>query len=258
MNALFGLKPKSPISAKAGEWTENSLCRFAEMFGPDVLRNNPVVLPTPEFFPDDWNGTAEGVIPFLNRVCGYMRVDSSRVSLHCHHEQDDPDVGEKLRDLLPYWEGSRSGAAGTYAPVPEEEKFQITLKLTRKPDLVNLIATLAHELGHVHLLGDRRIASDSPDMEPLTDLVTVFWGLGIFNANSAMKFSQHDDGTKHGWSVQRLGYLPEPMYGYALAYYAWLREEEKPAWAKYLNVNVGSYFRQAAKYIRHEKRRRPF
>lgn len=57
-----------------------------------------------------------------------------------------------------------------------------------------------------------------PDMEPLTDLAMVFWGLGIFNANSAAQSQQHDDGTKQGW-------------------------------AKHLRLNVGNYFRQSLKVL---------
>ncbi len=253
---MFGLAPKSPISPKAGVWIEESLGRFAEMFGEERLRTNPVILPTPEFFPDDWDGSAESVEPFFVRVCGYMRVDPARLVLECVPDQGESDVGEKLKELLPHWEGSRAGAAGTYSASAEQERFKITVRLGGRSDLMALIATLAHELGHVHLLGGGHVARDAPDMEPLTDLVTVFWGLGLFNANSAMKFSQHDDGTRHGWSVQRLGYLPEPMYGYALAHFAWLRGEERPAWARHLNVNVGGYFRQSMRYIRHEKGRR--
>ena len=231
--------------------------RFVTIFDEETFRQVQVVLPTPEFFPEGWDGSAEGVIPVLDRVCGYMRVDPARLALECVQEQDTPDVGEKLKDLLPQWEGSRSGAAGTYSEMTELEEFRITVHLSRRPDLAHLIATLAHELGHVHLLGGGHIARDAPNMEPLTDLVTVFWGMGIFNANAAVKFAQFDDGVKQGWQVQRLGYLPEPIFGYALAYFAWLRQEERPAWAKYLNLNVGTYFKQSLKFIQHEMAKKP-
>jgi hypothetical protein len=39
-----------------------------------------------------------------------------------------------------------------------------------------LVATVAHELGHVLLLGEGRISAQQQDHEPLTDLLTVFFG----------------------------------------------------------------------------------
>jgi hypothetical protein len=52
-----------------------------------------------------------------------------------------------------------------------------------------LLAVIAHELGHVRLLGENRIPAGRPDSEPLTDLLTVYLGMGIFTANAAFGFS---------------------------------------------------------------------
>jgi hypothetical protein len=56
-----------------------------------------------------------------------------------------------------------------------------------------------------------------------------------------------------GWKVKRLGYLTEPMWGYALAYFAWLRNEAKPAWAQYLQGDVKHYFKSAMRYLHNRK-----
>jgi len=76
---------------------------------------------------------------------------------------------------------------------------------------------MAHELGHAILLGGGLMNPKTPDHEPMTDLLTVFLGLGIFNANSAARFQQRQEERRYSWSMQRLGYLPEEVYGYALA-----------------------------------------
>jgi hypothetical protein len=123
----------------------------------------------------------------------------------------------------------------------------------RLTDPVPLIGTLAHELCHVLLLGEKRIQREAPDMEPLTDLLTVFLCFGIFTANSAARFTQHDEGVKQGWSFQRLGYLSEPMFGYALAVFAIERGKSKPAWANYLSVNPGTYFWQSYRFVTHQR-----
>ena len=48
----------------------------------------------------------------------------------------------------------------------------------------SLIAAIAHELGHVLLLGGGLISATRRDGEPLTGLVTVYLGMGIFTANA--------------------------------------------------------------------------
>ncbi|MFE6000657.1 hypothetical protein ACFQ6C_27955 [Streptomyces sp. NPDC056454] len=62
-----------------------------------------------------------------------------------------------------------------------------------------LTAIIAHELGHVRLLDEDRVQGLDVDHERLTDLVTVFLGMGFFTANAAYTFTK---------SVQRFSVLP--------------------------------------------------
>ena len=91
---------------------------------------------------------------------------------------------------------------------------------------------------HVVLLGEQRISADDPDHELVTDLTTVFFGMGVFNANMAYreKFVENE----RGQSVQQLGYLTPPIWSYALAVFASLRDESKPDWVRYLRTAVRS------------------
>ncbi len=43
--------------------------------------------------------------------------------------------------------------------------------------------------------------------------------------------------------------MSEEMFGYALAAFAWLRGESKPDWSRYLEGNVGAYFKSAHRYL---------
>ena len=95
-------------------------------------------------------------------------------------------------------------------------------------DPFSVVATLAHEIGHVILLGQGRVGPDDFDHEELTDLLTVFLGLGIFPANSISMESNWNSGQMSGWSVGRQGYLTINMYGYALALFALARENPEP------------------------------
>jgi hypothetical protein len=202
----------------------------------------------------------------FERICQRMGVGAGGIDLRFYQVDH---VEDALIESLPHWQGSTFGAAGIYSearipegPPPEDTSAPTTgrptvaIKTSDHDDPARLVAVMAHELAHVLLLGGRKIQRDEDNMEPLTDLLTVCFGFGIFNANYAMVFQQWDDGRKHGWSTQRLGYLSEPMFGYALARFAQLRGEAKPAWRQHLRLNVRTYFDQSLKVLQHEERKR--
>ena len=90
----------------------------------------------------------------------------------------------------------------------------------------------------------------TPDHEPLTDLLTVYLGLGVFTANSAARFRQFQEDRRQGWTMQRLGYIPEEAYGYALAKFAAERGENEAAWSKHLSANVQAYFKRSCNWLK--------
>ena len=114
---------------------------------------------------------------------------------------------------------------------------QILLVPALAADPVALIATYAHEAGHELLLGSGRISLvRRPDHESLTDLLTVFYGLGIFTANAAYERRPRPNG--RGKQPLARGYLRESALSEALAHYAKLRGERHPDWDRYLDPPV--------------------
>jgi hypothetical protein len=101
---------------------------------------------------------------------------------------------------------------------------------------------LAHELAHIKLLGEERLEQND---EQLTDLAAVAFGLGVFGANAA--FSSYQDFTSFGW--QQSGYLKQMDWGYVLALFARLRNEEDPEWAKHLCKNLQSDYTKSYRYL---------
>ena len=79
----------------------------------------------------------------------------------------------------------------------------------------------------------------------MTDLLTVFLGLGIFTANAAHEFTV----SNRGWSARRLGYMTEQMYGYAFARYVMHRDERGADWIGHLDINPRTYLRQTIKFL---------
>ena len=109
---------------------------------------------------------------------------------------------------------------------------------------------MAHELAHVLLLGDNKISQEMKRMESLTDLMTVFCGFGIFNANAA---HVHKSGVR-GWSTSSHGYLSQREYGYSLAVFAWKRGETDPPWAPELTKSVRVFMRATLSCFKASKR----
>lgn len=236
-------RPKCPVTSDERAWIDESLRWFVRQFGREPL-GRPVILPTPEFFPGEYGGTDREVLEVVARMCRYMGVDPHRIAV----ELVADDWGAELRGDLPFLYYRRSGAAGDYEV--RDGKGVIGIARTQAERAMALVATIAHELCHELLIGGGRVSSSRRDGEPLTDLLTVYLGLGIFTANAAFDFST-DHG--HGWRTTHLGYLPEQMFGYALARYTLMRGDLAPTWARYLDVNPRAYLKQSLKFLESQR-----
>lgn len=247
--ALF-FRPQLPISDEDRLWVENGFDRLCRVLGRNRMLHARVILPDAEYFPDPYDKNPAAAQRMFARICHYMQVDRSTVDLEVF-----PDAAEELGSMLPYWRADgKPCAAGVYFhPEDESKKMVVALRQSKMDDPIVVVATLAHELGHVILLGGGLMDHAAKDMEPMTDLVTVFLGFGIFTANCAARFRQWQDNQMQGWSMQRLGYLPEAVYGYALALFAHQRGEHRPDWARRLSGNVRSYFKMSANWLEYTK-----
>jgi hypothetical protein len=239
---MFWSTPTCPVEEEDKLWIEESMQWLLEEFGSETFRDVEVVLPTDEFFPDEYLGDEEDVEALVERVCDYMDVNRDRLVLEFFEDENN-----EFQRSLCFVDGPTDGASGHYHK--RRDKFVISLESSQLIDPMSLVATVAHELGHVRLLGEARIHGGYEDHEPLTDLLTVFFGLGVFTANSAFRFSQWSDGSLQGWRADRKGYLTEEMFGYALALFALMRGERSPAWGQFLEGSVKTYFKNALKYL---------
>lgn len=236
----FRSKPTCPVQRESKAWIESRIAWLIREFGWDRICCAPVVLPNDDCFPDAYDGSSEAARAMLDRICGYMEVDPSRVMLDFYAGRGEIGFGTRLV-------GSEPDAAGLY----DESGGRVTvwLEVANLADPVLTAATLVHEVGHAILLGEKRISPDAPDHEPLTDLLSVFLGLGILASNAAVRSHNSHVGNWEAWSVSRLGYLDMTTYGYALALFAWLRDEDNPRWAKWLRPDVRAPFHQGLGYL---------
>jgi hypothetical protein len=228
---MFGwFRPRCPVNVCEKAWVERRTAWLVKTFGWERLRDAVVVLPTPEFFPEPYDQTEADVRILLDRVGGYMGIAPGRVDLELFEEGQD----------------GIHGAAGLYVAGARET---IRIHTGLLPDPLALVATLAHELAHALLLGDQRISPEEHDHEWVTDLTTVFLGLGIFGSNSVIRESYARTAHFYAWNIHRQGYLSEDVYGYALALFAWARGETDPSWDRHLRPNVRGSFRAGLHYL---------
>jgi len=223
IRSFFSFAPVCPVNDEERQWLEERFEWLIEEFGIERLRSGTTVLPTTEFFSGNYHGTEDDVHQILLVVARHMDVDPDYVRVKFYTEGPDPIEGM-----------AREGTLGLYSESEDYGFYDIRINVDSLDDPLGIVSTMAHELGHVRLLGEERIWSEAPDHEPLTDLTTVFFGLGIFRANSVIR-----EKTNTGsWSISRSGYLSMNMLGYALALYALARNETNPTWLKHLRPDV--------------------
>jgi hypothetical protein len=228
---------KCPVSEKAQAWIEASLQWLRREFG-DAALNGEVLLPESIFPSRGYGGTEADLHVVLRRLCVRVNVPVEAVQVEF---DDDPAIPEQ--DPRVPLATQFNGAAGHFQRRGDNLVVAVRRRQLRHP--VMLTATLAHELAHARLLGERRVEPDRSDHEQLTDLATVFFGLGVFTANAAFDYSQ----SQFGWQSSQLGYLGEVLFGYSLAYYAHLRGEDDPSWARALDTNPRAYMRKGLRFL---------
>jgi len=246
-------EPQCPVDPARQRWLESSLSWFADQFGTGPLHRD-AILPTAKFLVQDgYCASADQVQALVAHLCQQMMVAHQRIRL----ELFDGSAEKKQAART-----GRSRAVGHFRI--EDGQAIVAVDQSESSDRQLLTAIVVHELCHLRLLGEGRIRRDRPDGERLTDLLTVYFGFGIFSANAALRFARAD----RGWSLvpfgdlddrtlnaarndgyHRLGYLTSAEFGYALACYGWLRGERHPAWAPYLSPGARVVLERGLAYL---------
>jgi hypothetical protein len=215
--------PRERLPGGSRRWIRTSMDWMIAEFGRDVLLR-PIVLPG-DVIPDGYDGSEAAAAVVCNCVDERMGLRPGQCALSFELN----GVRRPVNRLV-VREGSGRWIRGA-------ERNEIKLSPALAADPVALIAIYAHEAGHELLLGGGRInLARRPDHEPLTDLVTVFFGLGIFTANAAYERRPRPNG--RGKQPLARGYLREAALSEALAHYAKLRGERHPDWDRYLDPPV--------------------
>lgn len=213
-----------PVEETGRLWLEHSFLYLLELFGRTETARRTVLVPDRSHFPVRYDGSEQSAYETLKIVARQMELAPENIRLDFYDE--------RLRNITAGTPG------GIYWGGRENDSFEISLarEMLKYPE--HMVAILAHEIAHIKLLGENRM--DRND-EKITDLTTIFFGLGIFCANEALRTFNH------GWSSS--GYLTQMEWGYALALFAALRKETEPGWLKHVSTNVRADFLQSQRFM---------
>ena len=235
---------KSFLDPEDETWQVETWSWFLKEYGDLArLKDTPLVVPTRTFFPPtDARGDERAAVIF-DRVKGLAGMRDWHCKLVAQPHRAELRVGD-VTALKPV----SHAPAGTFAV--DGNEVVITYQPADVADPAKLIATFIHELAH-YLLATRR--SELPGGEELheytTDLMTVYLGFGVFQANAAFNFSQHQDTMSQGWQYSRMGYLGERALIFALAIFLELKAERSDEANRFLKSHLVADLGKARKYL---------
>jgi hypothetical protein len=227
-----------PVPQAEQHWIEFELTALLSRFDIDV-HNHSAVVPAPDFYPVAYDGQALEVRELSRKLCGTMGVDPETVRVRLVAESADRASAARAR-YEPY---SGHFSAGTQDQESGLSVIDLDDWLAGEPPVLS--ALIAHELAHIRLRdgNDEEVAGQR--LEQQADLLTIAYGLGLFGANVSFHARRRLTGT----GSTSLGHLDHDMYGYALACYAWLRDEREPKWAKALGPVPRACLAQGLRFL---------
>jgi tetratricopeptide (TPR) repeat protein len=242
---MFGLFKKKTYTHSAQsvtdvdkDWIEKNIIWFIETFGLNHLKDDPFILPTKEIFNVD--NLYDG-IQFQNlfeKICNYWGIDPNEIIVKFFD-----DMKSKQWSTWIYTENSTT-PAGLFNQIytTDEKRFKIEIAKSNLSNPALLVNVISHELGHVKLLGSNLIKVNETDMESLTDLSSIFFGFGIFMANTSIT-------TDDNW-MTKTGYFQSQIISYTNALLCYITEKNYEDYIPYLNENTKALFIGDSNYLK--------
>ncbi len=238
-------KPKPTVSPEDKDWIEDTFLWFEKQYGSNYLKSIQIVEPTRDFFDHEFTGKEEDAEYLLNRLQELMDIKGYEVELDFFTESpmefSDDGIGAKIESPDT---DENSFSLGKYSE-KGRNRFKIELEINQLKSPESMIATLAHELSHLILLGENRL--DEND-EELTDLNCIALGFGIFTSNNIFSFQQWQGATHQGWQANRQGYIPEEVAAYAMALIN-KYQNNMENWPRHLNKRVRKMYDRNIKFL---------
>jgi len=233
---------KCPIDEETRIWMENAVLWMITKFSEPRLLAVRTYTPTEEDLPFDFTGDEKVVWSIAAIICQQMDLNPDDITIGFFDQITlEVNTGSGHTIFAQPMENERY-ICGRYNGIDSFGKHSISLESGQLMDPEKLVATLAHELSHVKILGSGLLKEND---EYLTELFTVFFGFGIFSANAAFRFFK----TQNAWGYNAQGYFTQQEWGYALALYSYVHYQADPEWMKHLTPNILSDFKKGQSFI---------
>lgn len=226
------LIPDLPLNEERRLSIDDAFLYLQELFGKDIMAKKPLRTLDEPLFPASIHELSE-VIPLAHSIAEIMDIDPESLEIGFYEGDKAPDPDSAYEN---------NSAAGLYYGKNEAGNYEVGFADNLHLEPERLIATIAHEFAHIKLLGEERMAENS---EELTDMVPLIYGFGLFNSNSAFKFSRDN----RSWSTSKLGYLTQVDWAYLFALYLYVRDEKDPEWLRHLNKTIAKDCELAYNFI---------
>lgn len=232
MFGLFGKKRFEPsVTPEDKEWVETNIAWLIETFGMEHIRKQPFIVPTVDNFPyTDLNDPAQ-FQQLFEQLCKYWDLDPNTIEIKFF----DDIISKQWNTWVPHGEINEPGGLYSQVYTTDEKRFKIQLAKSNIAKPLLLIAVISHELAHVKLLGWNYINQNDADMEPLTDLSSIFFGFGVIVANTVQ--------TSDFLWLNRSGYLPNQVVSYANALICYISGYDAKHYSSILNGNTSDLFK---------------
>jgi hypothetical protein len=216
---------RCPVDAREKAWVETRMLTLSERLGADRLMGAALVLPDNNFLPLPWEAKRDHVRQLLQQLASRMNTPT-------------PEL---------IWNVASSGDEQSNASRDEPGKLSITPQQMADPWplVIYLFRTLARDQLDP---ADLRIQSAS-QFAWCCDLLAVHCGLGVVLAHAYQSEFCSRGGDCCSTGSQARERLPDRMLGYALAIFAWLRQEKRPAWRSWLPPDPLVAFEGGARYL---------
>ncbi|MES2616576.1 MAG: tetratricopeptide repeat protein [Bacteroidota bacterium] len=238
MFGLFKNKSDKPtVTPEDKEWVEQVMIWLIESFGMDGLKKLPFILPTPKQFPYSDLNDLEQFQKLFEKLCKHLEVDSNTIIVKFF----DDIFSKQWTNWMPLGTIHEEVSEIVVLDSRNEKQFQIQLAKSNLKDPELLVAVIVHELVQVKLIGGEYITQQDLNLEAITDLASIYFGFGIFIANTCE--------SKGSYWVKRIGYLSEPVISYSSALICYITGRDYRNYIDFLNDNTKFLFRQDCEFL---------
>lgn len=203
------------------DWILDGLADLVRKAGLAPFVAAPIIDTTRRFLPEPYSPTLPAVDRLTRRLMQYSGLGNLDVRIEPYTPDDVDD-----RHSLAYFAGFEKGTA------------IFGINVGQVADLEPIAGVMAHEVAHAFRRHRGLAVEDHEEEELLTDLTTIYLGLGALTANASWRYRA--GGEIQGsyavtrWVTTAAGYLPPQAFSFALGTQLVARNPAPREWKRVL------------------------